>query len=112
MQRILYEISSSNYYPVKFQDIWHVPCIQEKWKYGFCYQKFGYLPNNPAYADKNEKSQFDFLALRVSLFAFSHSEILSSSLLTVSSRDFKFLSAYSKLVSSAKRKNDNLTEDL
>ena len=55
MQRILYEISSTNYYTVKFQDIWHVPCIKEKWKYGFCYQKFGYLPNNPAYADKNEK---------------------------------------------------------
>ena len=30
MQRIPYEISSSNYYPVKFQDILHVPCIQEK----------------------------------------------------------------------------------
>ena len=34
MQHILYEISSSNYYPVEFQDIWHVPCIQDKWKYG------------------------------------------------------------------------------
>ena len=52
MQRILYEISSSNYYPVEFQDIWHVPCIQEKWKYGCCYQKIGYLPNSLAYTDK------------------------------------------------------------
>ena len=55
MQRILYEIFNSDYYPVKFQDILHVPYILEKWKYRCCYQTFGYLPNNPAYADEDGK---------------------------------------------------------
>ena len=48
-----------------------------------------------------------FLALSINLFALSQLETLSSSPLTVFSRDFKLVSAYSKFVSSAKTKNEN-----
>ena len=48
-------------------------------------------------------TKFDFLAFNVTLFALSQSETLTSLLLTIFSRDLRFLSAYNKFVSSAKR---------
>ena len=58
-----------------------------------------------SFVGKDEKiTKFDFLARNVSLFALSQSETLTSSLLTVSSRDFRFLSEYDK--------NEKITEEL
>ena len=46
-------------------------------------------------------TKFDFFGLIVSLFTLSQSHTFFNSLLTTASKDCKFLSAYSKFVSSA-----------
>ena len=51
-----------------------------------------------------------FLIFNESLFAINQITTLMSSQLTMVSRDFRFLSAYKRLVSSAKRKKVSFSE--